>query len=69
MDAESNVNPSAEAENMVDEFLGDLNEEPSAIQEMAEKPATEQDSSTSLPPDLADDLLAEMGFGSAEANK
>ncbi len=69
INAGSNVNPSAEAENMVDEFLGDLNEEPSAMQEMAEAPATEQDSSTSLPPDLADDLLAEMGFGSAEANK
>ena len=91
-EAETQMNPEAEAENLVGEFLTDIGEEPE-LQENAQASAqntaanmsstadhptgnannsqnaseSKKEDSVPLPPDLADDLLAEMGFPSADS--
>jgi len=69
------INPSTEAENLVDEFLSDTDNNaelqantPHSTNDLDNQedahlsPDTQKADSTSLPPDVADDLLAEMGF-------
>lgn len=58
------LTPHEEADHLVEEFLSDFQEEPTT----SLLDANSEDSSTPLPTEIADDILAEMGFESNENN-